>query len=66
MMRSLSVLFIGMGYGVAWFAGILNTFVVVARLSAGQPPESFLPVALGAWGIIIYIHYRYRWFPFRR
>lgn len=55
-----------MGYGVAWFAGLLNTFVVAMRLGSGEPLDSFLPVALGAWGIIIYVHYRNRWVPFRR
>lgn len=57
---------LGMGYSVAWFAALLNTYVVAQRLIAGQPTESFLPVALGAWVIILYFHFRAGWFPFRR
>jgi hypothetical protein len=55
-----------MGYSVAWFAAVLNSYVVLQRLSAGQPMDSFLPIAIAAWAIILYFHFRAGWFPFRR
>ena len=64
--RGVGAVLMGAGYSVAWFVGLLNTLVVVNRLAEGQPPEGFLPTALGAWAIIAYVHYRAKWFPFHR
>ncbi len=65
MNRGIGILLMGAGYGVAWFVAVLNTFVVLNRISQGLPLDSFLPMALAAWGIILYVHYRAKWFPFR-
>jgi hypothetical protein len=64
--RGLGAFFLGIGYSVAWFAAVLNTYVVVQRLNSGQGMDSFLPIAIAAWAIIFYFHFRAGWFPFRR
>ena len=51
-------------YGAAWPAAVLNTVVVMARLATGTPPESALPFALLAWGVIAYVHRQRGWPPF--
>ena len=57
----------GLLYGVSWFAALSNTLVLTLQLSSGQfEPGRFLPVALGAWGVILYVHWAAGWFPFRR
>lgn len=66
MYKAISALLMGTGYGVAWFAALTNSYVVIMRLGAGEPTESFLPIALAGWAIILWIHYRNRWFPFNR
>lgn len=66
MYKGVSAFLIGMGYGVAWFVAVVNTFVVFNRLSAGQSLDVFLPYMLAGWGIILFVHYRAGWFPFRR
>ncbi len=65
MSKGIGVLLLGAGYGVAWFAAVLNTFALLNRLSQGLPTDSFLPTALAAWAIILFVHYRAKWFPFR-
>lgn len=53
-------------YGAAWPTALLNSAVLVARLAAGQWPESALPFALLAWAVIAYVHRARGWPPFRR
>jgi hypothetical protein len=53
-------------YGAAWPTALLNTVVALTRLASGASPESALPFALLAWGIIGYVHRQRGWPPFAR
>jgi hypothetical protein len=59
-----TVFLVAVLYGAAWPTALLNTGVALARLGAGEPPESTLPFALLGWAIIGYVHRQRRWPPF--
>jgi hypothetical protein len=62
----ITYLLVAILYGAAWPTALLNALVVGLRLLAGEPPGSALPFALLAWAIILYVHHRRGWAPFRR
>jgi hypothetical protein len=65
--QTLGRLLLGLFYGVCWFAALSNTLVLILQLASGSfEPGRFLPVAIGAWGIILYLHWVAGWFPFHR
>ncbi len=65
--QTLGRLVLGLFYGVSWFAALSNTLVLVLQLASGTfEPGRFLPVAIGAWSIILYLHWAAGWFPFHR
>jgi hypothetical protein len=51
-------------YGAAWPTAVLNTVVALGRLATGTSPDSALPFALLAWGVIGYVHRQRGWPPF--
>jgi hypothetical protein len=65
-MRALTQFFAAMLYGAAWFALLTNGLVLVTSLTAGVGPGSSLPTALLGLLIILYVHRRMGWPPFRR
>jgi hypothetical protein len=54
-------------YGAALMSGFSNTVALLLSLG-GTGTFSWSMVSLGllGWGIILLIHYRRGWFPFRR
>jgi hypothetical protein len=62
----ITYLLVAILYGAAWPTALLNTLVVALRLVDGELPGSALPFALLAWAIIVYVHHRRGWVPFRR
>lgn len=58
---------LGLLYGAAWFTALTNTAVLALQASGGSfEPGRFLPLALGAWLLILWVHYTAGWFPFQR
>ncbi len=53
-------------YGVCWIAGPLNVLAVVLILAEGGNPMSYTSVILLSFGIILFVHNKMGWFPFRR
>lgn len=53
-------------YGAAWFVGPVNLLAFVLSLLERQNPIGFIPMIVVPFGIILQVHHRLGWFPFRR
>jgi hypothetical protein len=54
-------------YGVALMSGLSNTVALMLALGGTATFDwSLLSLGLLGWGIVLMIHYRRGWFPFRR
>lgn len=53
-------------YGVCWIAGPLNVGAAVLTMADGRNPMDYVAVTLLTFGIILFVHSKMRWFPFRR
>jgi hypothetical protein len=62
----IKLLMIAILYGTALAAAVSNTVMLVIYLASGQALGGALPTALLGWGIILYLHWRMGWPPFRR
>jgi hypothetical protein len=65
-MRTFTQFLGAMLYGAALFALVTNGAYLIGSLSQSQGPGQALPVMLLALAIILTIHYRFGWPPFRR
>ncbi len=63
--RPLRTLFTAMLYGAALMSAVSNTFALFIGLGAGAPNWSNLSLGLLGWGIVLLIHQRRGWFPFK-
>ncbi len=53
-------------YGMSWRVGPLSVLAAVFAASEGRSPTDFLSTIALAFGLILFIHYRMGWPPFRR
>jgi hypothetical protein len=61
----IKLLVIAILYGASLAAAVSNTVMLAIYLTGGRPLGSTLPAALLGWGIILYLHKRMGWPPFR-
>ena len=52
-------------YGAALMAALTNTAALALGLAAGTPNPANLSLGLLGWGVVLYIHHRRGWPPFR-
>ena len=53
-------------YGVALMAALSNTVVFATGVARSEVNPANISLGLLGWGLILYIHYRRGWPPFRR
>lgn len=53
-------------YGASWFVGPVNLLAAIAALRGGENPFAYLSTIVLSFGIILFIHSKLGWFPFRR
>jgi hypothetical protein len=53
-------------YGVCWVMGPLYILTAVLTISEGGNPIGFIPSIIGPFGVILYIHNKMGWYPFRK
>ena len=53
-------------YGVALMAALSNTVVVATGVTRSAVDPANVSLGLLGWGLILYIHHRRGWPPFRR
>lgn len=61
----LKLFLIAMLYGVTLASALSNTLVLGLSLALGWPAGRALPLALTSWGVLLWLHYRMGWPPFR-
>jgi hypothetical protein len=66
MSKALMTFLVAVLYGVSWIAGPLNLAAVVLTMADGRNPLTYVSVTLLTFGIILFVHRRMSWFPFRR
>ncbi|MGE5619419.1 MAG: hypothetical protein ACM3US_09190 [Sphingomonadaceae bacterium] len=52
-------------YGASWIVGPLNLLAFVLNALELKNPIGFIPMIVVPFGIILQVHYRLGWFPFR-
>jgi len=62
----IKLLMIAILYGTALAAAVSNSVMLAIYLTSGRALGGTLPTALLGWGIILYLHWRMGWPPFRR
>lgn len=65
MSKPLSFL-VAMVYGMAWIVGPMNVLAAVLASREGGNPLGYASTILLSFGIILLVHSRLGWFPFRR
>ncbi len=53
-------------YGVCWVTGPLSLLAALLALAEGGNPLGYTSTILLSFGIILLVHNRMGWFPFRR
>ena len=65
MSKPLSFL-VAMVYGMAWIVGPMNVFAAILAAREGGSPFGYASTILLSLGIILLVHSRLGWLPFRR